>query len=176
MRRVLNPDAGSDQEAGPPPASAEAIHQLPNISVDENDGDNGKYCGVCCEQHLNGATCLRMPCGHLYHVQCLEPWLQKHCTCPVCRYEIASVDASYEPRRLERMRQRDEIELSGLGDREIAHSSDTQTLRQGFDSSTSESLVQETRKKSQNVHRDSLEQVSVASTVPTSDDDEEEEY
>lgn len=74
------------------------------------------------------------------------------------------------------MRQRDEIELSGLGDREIAHSSDTQTLRQGFDSSTSESLVQETRKKSQNVHRDSLEQVSVASTVPTSDDDEEEEY
>jgi hypothetical protein len=107
MRRVLNPGFGSDQ-AGPPPASAEAIQQLPSINVDEND-DNCKDCGICYEQHLNRATTFRMPCGHLYHRQCLEPWLQKHCTCPVCRYEIATDDSSYEPRRLERMRQRDEL-------------------------------------------------------------------
>ena len=32
-----------------------------------------------------------MPCSHLFHDECLVPWLERHNTCPVCRFELAMV-------------------------------------------------------------------------------------
>ncbi|KAJ1041668.1 hypothetical protein NDA10_006448 [Ustilago hordei] len=32
---------------------------------------------------------ISMPCGHIFHVDCLVPWLRLHGTCPVCRVSIA---------------------------------------------------------------------------------------
>ncbi|CDU25419.1 uncharacterized protein SPSC_05312 [Sporisorium scitamineum] len=32
---------------------------------------------------------ISMPCGHIFHVDCLVPWLRLHGTCPVCRISIA---------------------------------------------------------------------------------------
>jgi E3 ubiquitin-protein ligase RNF115/126 len=29
-----------------------------------------------------------MPCGHIYHPECLKPWLETNHTCPVCRFEL----------------------------------------------------------------------------------------
>ncbi|MFM7852730.1 MAG: RING finger domain-containing protein [Flammeovirgaceae bacterium] len=29
-----------------------------------------------------------MPCGHIYHPDCLNPWLEKQNSCPVCRFEL----------------------------------------------------------------------------------------
>jgi hypothetical protein len=28
-----------------------------------------------------GSKACKLPCGHLYHRECLEEWLLKHCTC-----------------------------------------------------------------------------------------------
>lgn len=30
----------------------------------------------------------RTQCAHLFHEECLFPWLRQHGTCPVCRYDI----------------------------------------------------------------------------------------
>lgn len=41
------------------------------------------------EEELQQQELISMPCGHIFHVDCLVPWLQRHGTCPVCRVSIA---------------------------------------------------------------------------------------
>lgn len=30
----------------------------------------------------------KMPCGHIFGKNCLQKWLENHCTCPLCRKEV----------------------------------------------------------------------------------------
>ncbi|KAF1742658.1 hypothetical protein MXB_126 [Myxobolus squamalis] len=33
----------------------------------------------------------KLPCGHMFHVQCLKAWFQRQQTCPTCRLDILSM-------------------------------------------------------------------------------------
>merc|ERR1719343_1813791 len=50
-----------------------------------------------------GETALRIPCGHLFHEDCVKDWLKKSNECPVCRFELPTDDAEYEKGRQSRM-------------------------------------------------------------------------
>lgn len=92
----------------PPPASQKALRQIPTVALCAEDlsDENNRECCICFEENVIGVKVARLPCGHVYHRPCIEGWLCKHCTCPVCRYELETDDPSYERGRLERMRHR----------------------------------------------------------------------
>lgn len=45
-------------------------------------------CTICTEllDHLREVSALR--CGHLFHADCLVPWLSQSMTCPQCRQKV----------------------------------------------------------------------------------------
>lgn len=98
-----------NRDKGPPPARLEAIQRLPLERVFPWHRTDERYvadCNVCCERLVQGSAVTRMPCGHTFHASCLHTWLQRHCTCPECRYELETDDDSFESGREERMKNR----------------------------------------------------------------------
>ncbi|CAA0828327.1 RING/U-box superfamily protein [Striga hermonthica] len=93
---------------GSPPAAKSVVENLPSAvltkeEIEENN-DNGKVCAVCKDEFAAGDKGTELPCFHLYHGDCIVPWLGIRNTCPVCRYELPTDDADYERKRSERER------------------------------------------------------------------------
>jgi ribosomal protein L37AE/L43A len=45
-------------------------------------------CSICQELFEEGNTVLKLPCRHVYHVDCVTHWLEQNHTCPLCRLEL----------------------------------------------------------------------------------------
>ncbi|CAN0888259.1 E3 ubiquitin-protein ligase RING1-like [Linum grandiflorum] len=85
---------------GTPPASKSAIDALPTIKITDQDlNSDMNQCAVCKDEFETGAEAKQMPCKHLYHRDCIVPWLEMHNSCPVCRLELPTDDTDYENRR-----------------------------------------------------------------------------
>ena len=76
-------------------ASENAVKKLAVVKIESKHCKKGQSgvlepptCTVCCEGIVLGSKGMFMPCGHIYHPDCLNPWLKEHNTCPVCRYEL----------------------------------------------------------------------------------------
>lgn len=65
-----------------------------------------RECCVCLDSINLKDRVVRLPCAHIFHPTCVHQWLGKHCTCPVCRYELPTDCPEYERDRQERMRHR----------------------------------------------------------------------
>lgn len=51
----------------------------------ESDFDN---CAVCIEGYKPNDVVRILPCRHVFHKHCVDPWLQDHRTCPMCKMNI----------------------------------------------------------------------------------------
>lgn len=72
--------------------SQTAIDMLPEY-ICTQDSDAGKDgCVVCLEAFRKGQTLRTIPCLHRFHKQCIDHWLQRKSTCPICLYEIRIED------------------------------------------------------------------------------------
>lgn len=85
---------------GTPPASKSAVEKLPDIKINEEMlASDSSQCAVCKDSFELQEEAKQMPCKHIYHKDCILPWLELHNSCPVCRYELPTDDPDYENRR-----------------------------------------------------------------------------
>eukprot|EP00540_Astrosyne_radiata_P023517 CAMPEP_0116830356 /NCGR_PEP_ID=MMETSP0418-20121206/4718_1 /TAXON_ID=1158023 /ORGANISM="Astrosyne radiata, Strain 13vi08-1A" /LENGTH=165 /DNA_ID=CAMNT_0004459451 /DNA_START=171 /DNA_END=668 /DNA_ORIENTATION=- len=55
--------------------------------LDQED-DTGCKCLICQSPYEQNDEIRRLPCGHCFHVDCVDQWLAKKDACPCCRQSI----------------------------------------------------------------------------------------
>ncbi|KAF5818084.1 putative transcription factor C2H2 family [Helianthus annuus] len=96
--QFLDSDSSS---SGRPPASITVVENLSSVVITDEGFENNTVCAVCKDEIGVGLIAKKLPCDHLYHGDCILPWLGIRNTCPVCRYELLTDDPEYERRKAE---------------------------------------------------------------------------
>ncbi|KAG5403604.1 hypothetical protein IGI04_009723 [Brassica rapa subsp. trilocularis] len=76
--------------SGNPPASKSAIESLPRVVISDCHVGAEVNCAVCTEVIEAETEAREMPCKHIFHEDCIVPWLSIRNSCPVCRFELPS--------------------------------------------------------------------------------------
>ena len=70
--------AAAAQQQGPPPASAKTLSRIPIVRVVADDlTEDNECCTICLDAHVPGELAARLPCGHLFHKDCVMEWLRR---------------------------------------------------------------------------------------------------
>ncbi|KAL6967565.1 RING-type E3 ubiquitin transferase [Sarracenia purpurea var. burkii] len=77
-----------------PPASKIAVESMPIVEIVDGHISSESHCAVCKEAFVLGCEAREMPCKHIYHSDCILPWLSLRNSCPVCRHELPTDSAS----------------------------------------------------------------------------------
>ncbi|XP_062021092.1 uncharacterized protein LOC133737574 [Rosa rugosa] len=51
--------------------------------------NEGKRCTICLEDFEPKEEVMLTPCNHMFHEECIVPWVKSNGRCPVCRYGIS---------------------------------------------------------------------------------------
>lgn len=78
------------ESPGSPPASKEDIENLTVVTIAQEHIDSERQCSVCMEDFQLGDVVRSLPCHHLFHTDCINPWLHLHNTCPICRKTLGT--------------------------------------------------------------------------------------
>ncbi|XP_038899359.1 E3 ubiquitin-protein ligase RING1-like [Benincasa hispida] len=73
-----------------------SVMAIPTIKVTSAllEEDPVLICAICKDQFLLEVEAKQLPCSHLYHPDCILPWLSNHDSCPLCRFKLPSDDPS----------------------------------------------------------------------------------
>ncbi|KAF8403928.1 hypothetical protein HHK36_012034 [Tetracentron sinense] len=105
---------------GSTPASKSSIKSIPTIKITSSFlASDTILCAVCKDQFLVDVEAKQLPCKHLYHFDCILPWLSHHNSCPVCRFCLPTDDSiDRRPSRSRSRRARVALRFGNLMDDE----------------------------------------------------------
>jgi len=55
------------------------------------DDEEEPCCTICLCEYEDGDKLVRLPCGHIYHEECIDSWTEAHNKCPLCNLDLDSV-------------------------------------------------------------------------------------
>jgi len=54
--------------------------------AEESEAEDKSCCSICLSDYRESEVVRVMPdCSHMFHAACIDEWLRRHATCPVCR-------------------------------------------------------------------------------------------
>ena len=68
--------------------SKKQIENLPNVYYDKDKYSENYQCIICMEEFQKKEKVKLLPCGHIFHDNCIKEWLLKQKSCPFCKSEI----------------------------------------------------------------------------------------
>jgi hypothetical protein len=72
----------------------EKMPQYGSTAEKTKDNMDGPHCSIClCEYEADDAL-VQLPCGHVYHRECIDSWTANHQKCPLCNFDLESVTSS----------------------------------------------------------------------------------
>ena len=85
---ALDPQTSSHS---PTPQSVLDALRVGVVGEDELEGGMGDdACAVCQDSYHLGQDVLWVPCDHVFHRDCILPWLKSSSTCPICRAHVTA--------------------------------------------------------------------------------------
>ncbi|KAM9269803.1 E3 ubiquitin-protein ligase RNF128 [Cariama cristata] len=93
-RRLRNARTQSRTQRQLKARAKKAIEQLQLRTLKQGDKEtdpDGDSCAVCIEQYKPNEVVRILTCNHLFHKNCVDPWLLEHRTCPMCKCDILKV-------------------------------------------------------------------------------------
>ncbi|CAA6658208.1 unnamed protein product [Spirodela intermedia] len=74
--------------------SSEAMGMLPKFKLHSLSASQfgERPCAICLQEFVDGQGARRLPsCGHLYHMACVDRWLVRNSSCPICRQDVCVI-------------------------------------------------------------------------------------
>ena len=68
-------------------STLENINKHSTIKV--NDNHDHYRCVVCLNDITTNHIVRKIKCGHSFHIDCIDTWLEKNDTCPICKYKLS---------------------------------------------------------------------------------------
>ncbi|XP_018331595.1 E3 ubiquitin-protein ligase RNF126-like [Agrilus planipennis] len=76
--------------SGTPPLPKELLDAIPTVKITDEHLISKPICSVCWEEFVLDENVRQLACSHLFHDQCIKPWLDLHSTCPLCRHYLGN--------------------------------------------------------------------------------------
>ncbi|EAY05228.1 hypothetical protein TVAG_474070 [Trichomonas vaginalis G3] len=63
-----------------------------NKELQDATPENLQVDSICliCRDSMTIGNAKKLPCGHVYHLECLEKWISQQSVCPICHYDLTN--------------------------------------------------------------------------------------